>query len=194
MFARSMSFLYSLVFIERSDITFDDAFGHFWVMRSRNDALVDGTVDIRYHSSSASPSVVYHPLGSIRARNPGVTTEVVSNISRQKKGKDSQASNYSAICTLDGHYSDVLVVFCLRKIIFYGLFCLSTDDFWLFSFVRSVLSYVKHSYILLSLLHCSECDDCSCPHVLCNWWHRLTPVVQRTWGLLYSLHSVFVVF
>lgn len=68
----------------------------------QNDTLVDGAVDTRYRSSSTSPSVIYHPLGSIRARNPGVTTEVVSNISRQKKGKDSRASNYSAICTLDG--------------------------------------------------------------------------------------------
>lgn len=52
--------------------------------------------------TTVAPSVIYHPLGSVRARNPGVTTEVVSNISRQKKGKDSLSSNYSAICTLDG--------------------------------------------------------------------------------------------
>jgi hypothetical protein len=50
------------------------------------------------------PSVIYHPLGSARARNPGVTTEMVANISRGNKDKQSQAPNYCAICTLDGMY------------------------------------------------------------------------------------------
>ncbi|KAK2175123.1 hypothetical protein NP493_746g01018 [Ridgeia piscesae] len=49
-----------------------------------------------------SPSVKYHPLGSGRARNPGVTTEVVGGISRQRKGESSSMPRYSAICTLDG--------------------------------------------------------------------------------------------
>ncbi|KAI0209357.1 KICSTOR complex protein ITFG2 [Lamellibrachia satsuma] len=49
-----------------------------------------------------SPSLIYHPLGSGRARNPGVTTEVVGGISRQRKGEPCSISRYSAICTLDG--------------------------------------------------------------------------------------------
>lgn len=50
-----------------------------------------------------SPSLIYHPLGSGRARNPGVTTEVVGGISRQRKGEPCSISRYSAICTLDGN-------------------------------------------------------------------------------------------
>jgi hypothetical protein len=58
--------------------------------------------------------MLYHALGSVRARNPGVTTEVVGSISRVKKPcgrepKDQCSSTasapcnyYSAICTLDG--------------------------------------------------------------------------------------------
>ena len=45
---------------------------------------------------------MYHPLGSARARNPGVTTEVVGSISRRKRGEEAQVPNFSAICTLDG--------------------------------------------------------------------------------------------
>ena len=46
---------------------------------------------------------MYHPLGTARARNPGVTTEVLGNISRGKKGEEIvTVPNYYAICTLDG--------------------------------------------------------------------------------------------
>lgn len=48
------------------------------------------------------PSLVYHPLGSARARNPGITTEVVGNIIRAKTGQETGVPRYSAICTLDG--------------------------------------------------------------------------------------------
>ena len=49
------------------------------------------------------PSVVFHPLGSARARNPGVTTEVIADISTRKtQGEDAAVDHYSAICTLDG--------------------------------------------------------------------------------------------
>jgi len=57
--------------------------------------------------------VCFHAVGSVRARNPIVSTEVVGSISRVKKHerdvKDSSSSlssvpcnYYSAICTLDG--------------------------------------------------------------------------------------------
>lgn len=48
------------------------------------------------------PSLMYHPLGNARARNPGVTTEVVGNISRRKKDEEKYVPSYCAICTLDG--------------------------------------------------------------------------------------------
>ena len=48
------------------------------------------------------PSVVYHPLGSPRARNPSINTEVTANIRRKRSESDEEAENYSAICTLDG--------------------------------------------------------------------------------------------
>ena len=54
------------------------------------------------------PSLIYHPLGSARARNPGVNTEIVANISRRKK-EDTYVPNYCAICTLDGE----LYLLCL---------------------------------------------------------------------------------
>ena len=47
-------------------------------------------------------TLVYHPLGTARARNPGVSTEVLGNVSRRKKGEESSVPNYYAICTLDG--------------------------------------------------------------------------------------------
>jgi len=54
--------------------------------------------------------VSFHAVGSVRARNPVVSTEVVGSISRVKRherdAKESSASvpcnYYSAICTLDG--------------------------------------------------------------------------------------------
>jgi hypothetical protein len=56
--------------------------------------------------------ISYHALGSVRARNPHVTTEVVGSISRVKRptrdSKDCSSvisapcNYYSAICTLDG--------------------------------------------------------------------------------------------
>jgi len=55
--------------------------------------------------------VCFHAVGSVRARNPIVSTEVVGSISRVKKHErdvtESSSSSvpcnyYSAICTLDG--------------------------------------------------------------------------------------------
>ena len=56
-----------------------------------------------FRSLLSGPTLVYHPLGTARARNPGVTTEVLGNISRGKKGEETaMVPNYYAICTLDG--------------------------------------------------------------------------------------------
>ena len=46
--------------------------------------------------------IFHHPLGSARARNTGVTTEVVGGISRSRHGADKHTPCFSAICTLDG--------------------------------------------------------------------------------------------
>lgn len=52
-------------------------------------------------------SVVYHPLGSVRARNPSINTEVTANIKRKKREGEEEAENYSAICTLDGELTQL---------------------------------------------------------------------------------------
>ena len=36
------------------------------------------------------PSLIFHPLGSGRARNAGVTSEVIGNISRRKRGEQGR--------------------------------------------------------------------------------------------------------
>ncbi|ELU16416.1 hypothetical protein CAPTEDRAFT_227809 [Capitella teleta] len=68
--------------------------------RSRHDSKkYDGE---ETESNTSEPYLMYHPLGSARARNPGVTTEIVGSISRRKRGEESSVPNFSAICTLDG--------------------------------------------------------------------------------------------
>ena len=48
------------------------------------------------------PHLLYHPLGMSRACDNRVTTEIVANISRKKKGDETFVPTYFAICTLDG--------------------------------------------------------------------------------------------
>ncbi|XP_077994913.1 KICSTOR complex protein ITFG2-like [Glandiceps talaboti] len=49
---------------------------------------------------TAEHHVIYHPISTTRARNPGVSTEIVGHISRGDS-KPGQADLY-ALCTLDG--------------------------------------------------------------------------------------------
>ncbi|XP_023931939.1 KICSTOR complex protein ITFG2 isoform X2 [Lingula anatina] len=49
---------------------------------------------------SVSPTLTFHPLSSARARNPGVTTEIVGDI--QKPGGVEDKGTFYALCTLDG--------------------------------------------------------------------------------------------
>ncbi|CAH1785778.1 unnamed protein product [Owenia fusiformis] len=52
------------------------------------------------------PTLVYHPLGAARARNPSVTTEIIGNISKSKKHvSEEERACYYAVCTLDGTLS-----------------------------------------------------------------------------------------
>ncbi|CAD5118558.1 DgyrCDS7246 [Dimorphilus gyrociliatus] len=53
----------------------------------------------KVNSEFPGPYLFYHPLGSRRARNPDISTEVIGNI---KRCKDGETVYYSAICTLDG--------------------------------------------------------------------------------------------
>ena len=53
-------------------------------------------------SNTKEPHLLYHPLGMSRASDNRVTTEIVANISRSKKGGETFVPSYFAICTLDG--------------------------------------------------------------------------------------------
>ncbi len=64
--------------------------------------LEDKSIRDAFRSLLCGPTLIYHPLGTARARNPAVTTEVLGNISRRKKGEESNVPNYYALCTLDG--------------------------------------------------------------------------------------------
>ncbi|XP_041366472.1 KICSTOR complex protein ITFG2-like isoform X2 [Gigantopelta aegis] len=60
------------------------------------------------HSDSDEPKqqcLIYHPLGSSRARNKDVSTIIIGGISRDKKDKSEPSSTYYALATLDGTLS-----------------------------------------------------------------------------------------
>nr|XP_006821728.1 PREDICTED: integrin-alpha FG-GAP repeat-containing protein 2-like [Saccoglossus kowalevskii] len=55
--------------------------------------------DVKDNKDQNEQHVIYHPISTTRARNPGVSTEIVGHISR---GTESGKDNLYALCTLDG--------------------------------------------------------------------------------------------
>ena len=90
-------------------------------------------------------SVVYHPLGSVRARNPSINTEVTANIKRKKREGEEEAENYSAICTLDGELTQLSHLPSIQN------FCFVTDKNALCTIMYSTFKRTRN--YLSQLLH-----------------------------------------